>query len=222
MKKDELNESGRSGAVNRDSEASDVIMLKAQRRYVNDILNAFTDSVANELPQDEMEELFTFLSSNGEQAGKVAKGMLSSLMTQLPKQSVVGYAPHEEGVISMPKVVDYNQMLTTFEAVKCVDKVKTANSIKNWIKSNKLNGIRDLENDNYRIPAWQFYGGRRIDGVDEVLQLLGVNGAEANSYFVLELAEYDGKCIVDFLREGNLIRARKIAGMFAKDKNETF
>lgn len=108
-----------------------------------------------------------------------------------------------------PPVEDYQEYYTTGQ-VK--DNLNVAvGTVKNRIKRLEYVGAKFKDSDNFKLPAWQFHQGKPIAGVDDILHILGVNGVPAIRKFIMALARFDDKCIIDVLREGDLDLAKRMA-----------
>lgn len=100
-------------------------------------------------------------------------------------------------------VTDYEKSYTTGEAKKIIG--RSINSIKEYVADFKLVGYK--VGNRTKLPAWQFGEDCVVPGVDSILGRMGINGVDAESTFTLQLERFNGKCIVDALREGNIPQA---------------
>lgn len=106
-----------------------------------------------------------------------------------------------------PVLLDENAMLSRKEAAAIIG--RTENTVKNQVDHNKLVGY--MSGANLHLPAWQFNDGKALNGLRDVLTVLGSNGLAAIRSFTTPLQALEGKTLLSLLKDGDLARAVEVA-----------
>lgn len=182
------------------------------RDYIEKMYQQAAHSVFGQLPGETVNNAFSTLAKpEFQESDPVAILKFISELLLDARGVEVNITP--QGLNQFGSVQDYDRLISTGEAQKCIQ-VKSINTVKRRIKDLKLVGLRSSDEDDYKLPEWQFTTmtpDGRIPGVDDVLHILGENGVPAERAFTTPLADYDDESIIDTLYSGNIERAKKMA-----------
>lgn len=160
-----------------------------------------TNKTIENLPPNQIDKLFKDIQTSKYESAS-PKDALALFLKDLANESRVDVSTHDEGHQVYGAVPDYEKTLTTGEVKDLLD--CSINTVKNRILQLKLAGKRESDRDAYLLPAWQFEGSQLVKGVDLILQEFEENGVATIRKMTTPLIDFDDKCIVELLREGNI------------------
>lgn len=171
--------------------------IKARRvEYITSLLQENILHVMEKLSSEEVEKAFNGALKDESELISDERRLLQTVIARITLLT-------DGATTYIPKVKDYEAVLTTGEAATLLG--KKIPTIKNYIKRNRLVGYFDGGKN--LLPAWQFFDNRVVPGVDDVLTVFGENGVPAVRNFSTPLERLDGQSIIDVLRQGNLEQA---------------
>lgn len=134
---------------------------------------------------------------------KILQGQMTN---EIPTVIVDLNQSHE---FAYPPVKDYEEYYSTGTVGKNLN--VTVGTVKNRISKSCYVGAKFKGETDYKLPAWQFHQGLPIAGVDDILDVLKVNGVAAIRKFTMQMMRFDNRRIIDVLREGDIELAKKMA-----------
>lgn len=184
--------------------------IERKKNYISDVLEEAIEHTINNMSHESINDTFESVTANNDVIPKIAESLAKAIVDIGTSSTHVDLKPTNI-VFSTdsPIIIDFEKTYSTGEASKLVG--CGINTVKNRIKNLKLLGYRCHDKDEYRLPQWQFMNQSVVKGVNLVLEQLNQNGIPAVRKFTLPLMDYDDKCIIDTLRQGDVELALEMA-----------
>jgi len=169
------------------------------QEFFNIALNKF-----HELDNARKESLVTQFITHKTKNVSILSELLEDLWGDVPGviQSDIEIEEYKKATFNDQAILSPGQVADNFP------KVGSINTIKKRVRTNKIIGYSNK--GNMCIPAWQFYKGNILPGLDTVISHINKEGLEIVSAMETPMYDYDNKAAYQFLRDGDIKTAIEI------------
>lgn len=201
-----INEKANVGDIDKANNSPSIILENMFDSTLDNVSESLKNSF-HQLPINEKQELVNSIVNSLDEDSEATK-ILSDLAYEFSGM----LAKHKKGNKQTDLALYHeDEQLTVGKVLKVYTGVKSENTIKTRVRTNKLIGYMD--DGVMKLPAWQFHKGQVLPDLEKLLSHISVNGIPAVRALETPMADFNNKKGYEFLRDSDFASALEIVNL---------